>query len=101
MGVKTIWLEINRCLQPFPLTIHNYLIEINFDWLTSTYTCMCDTKCPKFNQLYYDDYVFSVSEEELQFPQDYPVGCLLGCVDVVDCLAQEDYREQARNSIIL
>lgn len=30
----------------------------------------------------------------LQFPSHYPVGCLLGCVDVVDCLSQETYQEQ-------
>ncbi|KFD63042.1 hypothetical protein M514_11719 [Trichuris suis] len=28
------------------------------------------------------------------YPPDYPVGCLLGCVEVVDCLSQEDYRIQ-------
>ena len=33
-------------------------------------------------------------EKELCFPANYPVGCLLGCVDVIDCLSQEEYREQ-------
>ncbi|XP_042898436.1 activating signal cointegrator 1 isoform X1 [Parasteatoda tepidariorum] len=28
------------------------------------------------------------------FPQTYPTGCLLGCVDVVDCLPQEEYKNQ-------
>jgi len=28
----------------------------------------------------------------LEFPQHYPPGCLLGCVDVVDVLPQEEYR---------
>lgn len=28
------------------------------------------------------------------FPKQYPVSCLLGCVDLVDCLAQEDYKEE-------
>jgi len=27
------------------------------------------------------------------FPPLYPTGCLLGCVDVVDCLSQEEYRD--------
>nr|XP_023652716.1 activating signal cointegrator 1-like [Paramormyrops kingsleyae] len=31
---------------------------------------------------------------DVPFPQDYPTGCLLGCVSLVDCLAQEQYREQ-------
>ena len=33
-------------------------------------------------------------EKELCFPADYPVGCLLGCVDMIDCLSQEEYQEQ-------
>jgi hypothetical protein len=28
------------------------------------------------------------------FPKSYPTSCLLGCVDVVDCLCQEEYQEQ-------
>ena len=28
------------------------------------------------------------------FPTSYPTSCLLGCVDVVDCMSQEDYRER-------
>ena len=28
------------------------------------------------------------------FPDNLPVSCLLGCVDVVDVLAQEEYRER-------
>ena len=30
------------------------------------------------------------------FPKQYPVSCLLGCVDLVDCLAQEDYKEECQ-----
>ncbi|KAG8184859.1 hypothetical protein JTE90_016204 [Oedothorax gibbosus] len=26
------------------------------------------------------------------FPKNYPPGCLLGCVDLVDCLPQEEYK---------
>lgn len=29
-----------------------------------------------------------------RFPKDYPTGCLLGCVNMMDCLAQEQFREQ-------
>lgn len=28
------------------------------------------------------------------FPKDYPTGCLLGCVNVTDCLSQQQFREQ-------
>ncbi|XP_077174356.1 activating signal cointegrator 1 isoform X2 [Paroedura picta] len=33
-------------------------------------------------------------QKDLEFPKDYPSGCLLGCVDVIDCLSQEQFREQ-------
>ena len=32
--------------------------------------------------------------DRLNFPSLLPTGCLLGYVDVVDCLGQEEYREQ-------
>ncbi|XP_014239981.1 activating signal cointegrator 1 [Cimex lectularius] len=31
--------------------------------------------------------------DNVKFPSKYPVGCLLGFVNVVNCLAQEEYRE--------
>lgn len=34
---------------------------------------------------------------DIKFPADYPPGCLLGCVDLVDCLTQEQYRSQYPN----
>ncbi|XP_072258314.1 activating signal cointegrator 1 [Pyxicephalus adspersus] len=30
----------------------------------------------------------------IDFPKDYPTSCLLGCVEVVDCLSQEQFHEQ-------
>ena len=30
----------------------------------------------------------------LPFPPEYPTACLLGCVDVLDCLPQDEYREK-------
>ncbi|XP_002731363.1 activating signal cointegrator 1-like [Saccoglossus kowalevskii] len=32
--------------------------------------------------------------EHFDFPSQYPVSCLLGSVDVTDCLSQEQYREK-------
>ncbi|XP_031425115.1 activating signal cointegrator 1 isoform X2 [Clupea harengus] len=29
-----------------------------------------------------------------RFPQEYPTGCLLGCVHMTDCLSQDQFREQ-------
>ena len=39
-----------------------------------------------FYQQSYDGYV--------EFPKEYPTSCLLGCVELVGCLAQEEYREK-------
>lgn len=33
-------------------------------------------------------------DKAIAFPKHYPASCLLGCVDIVDCLAQEDYRNE-------
>ncbi|XP_053573351.1 activating signal cointegrator 1 isoform X2 [Bombina bombina] len=33
-------------------------------------------------------------QKDLPFPKDYPTGCILGCLDVVDCLPQEEFKEQ-------
>ncbi len=38
--------------------------------------------------------LFGRADDSSQFPASYPSGCLLGCVDVVECLSQEEYREQ-------
>ncbi|XP_037511593.1 activating signal cointegrator 1 isoform X1 [Rhipicephalus sanguineus] len=32
--------------------------------------------------------------EVVKFPDEYPTSCLLGCVNLVDCLPQDIYREQ-------
>ncbi|XP_052901149.1 activating signal cointegrator 1 [Anopheles moucheti] len=36
-------------------------------------------------------------DDSIQFPSQYPTGCLLGCVSVLDCLPQEEYRKQHPN----
>ncbi|XP_076880252.1 activating signal cointegrator 1 isoform X3 [Brachyhypopomus gauderio] len=35
-----------------------------------------------------------IYKQDLQFPEEYPTGCLLGCVNMTDCLSQEQFREQ-------
>ncbi|OBS79065.1 hypothetical protein A6R68_18561, partial [Neotoma lepida] len=32
--------------------------------------------------------------QDVEFPNDYPSGCLLGCVDLIDCLSQKQFQEQ-------
>ena len=31
---------------------------------------------------------------DVEFPNDYPSGCLLGCVDLIDCLSQKQFKDQ-------
>nr|XP_057945728.1 activating signal cointegrator 1 isoform X2 [Doryrhamphus excisus]XP_057945729.1 activating signal cointegrator 1 isoform X2 [Doryrhamphus excisus]XP_057945730.1 activating signal cointegrator 1 isoform X2 [Doryrhamphus excisus]XP_057945731.1 activating signal cointegrator 1 isoform X2 [Doryrhamphus excisus] len=35
-----------------------------------------------------------IYQKEPTFPSAYPTGCLLGCVNVSDCLSQEEFKEQ-------
>uniref|UniRef100_A0A8P4G5J8 Activating signal cointegrator 1 n=1 Tax=Dicentrarchus labrax TaxID=13489 RepID=A0A8P4G5J8_DICLA len=35
-----------------------------------------------------------IYKKEPRFPKEYPTGCLLGCVNVTDCLSQEQFRQQ-------
>ncbi|KAM7405831.1 hypothetical protein PAMP_000251 [Pampus punctatissimus] len=35
-----------------------------------------------------------IYRKETSFPKDYPTGCLLGCVNMTDCLSQEQFRQQ-------
>ncbi|KAM4743815.1 activating signal cointegrator 1 [Anableps anableps] len=35
-----------------------------------------------------------IYKKEPKFPKDYPTGCLLGCVNMTECLSQEQFREQ-------
>ncbi|XP_049634631.1 activating signal cointegrator 1 [Suncus etruscus] len=32
--------------------------------------------------------------KDIEFPNDYPSGCLLGCVDLTDCLSQKQFKDQ-------
>uniref|UniRef100_A0A9L0K4Z9 Thyroid hormone receptor interactor 4 n=1 Tax=Equus asinus TaxID=9793 RepID=A0A9L0K4Z9_EQUAS len=34
------------------------------------------------------------SDPMWNFPNDYPSGCLLGCVDLTDCLSQKQFKDQ-------
>jgi hypothetical protein len=43
-------------------------------------------------------FLFLIIGIEVSFPTAYPTSCLLGCVDMVDCLSQEDYSEQVSPS---
>ncbi|KAB1278259.1 Activating signal cointegrator 1 [Camelus dromedarius] len=35
-----------------------------------------------------------ILDSDVEFPSDYPSGCLLGCVDLIDCLSQKQFKDQ-------
>uniref|UniRef100_A0A914VW20 Activating signal cointegrator 1 n=1 Tax=Plectus sambesii TaxID=2011161 RepID=A0A914VW20_9BILA len=66
-------------------------------WIASTSKQVDKTeslKIEQFYRLYYNDKVPTA------FPVQYKSGALLGCVDVIDCLPQEQYRLQYPNGEI-
>mmetsp|Transcript_72006 Transcript_72006/g.114726 ORF Transcript_72006/g.114726 Transcript_72006/m.114726 type:complete len:221 (+) Transcript_72006:1495-2157(+) len=38
--------------------------------------------------------VYGLPRDRIPFPREYPTTALLGCVDMVDCLGNEEYQEQ-------
>lgn len=38
-------------------------------------------------------YQYTARDEDIEFPKTYPTGALLGCVNLVDCAANEEYFE--------
>ena len=57
-------------------------------WISSA------AKIPSAKEIEDLEYFYSLRNENVQFPKNYPPGCLLGCVDVTDVLPQEEYREK-------
>ncbi|XP_067003782.2 activating signal cointegrator 1 [Anabrus simplex] len=57
-------------------------------WIAST------AKTPVQEEIREIEHVYRVlkNDEGLKFPEHYPSGCLLGCVSMIDCLPQEEYR---------
>lgn len=35
-----------------------------------------------------------ILDSDVEFPNDYPSGCLLGCVYLIDCLSQNQFKDQ-------
>ncbi|ETO31307.1 hypothetical protein RFI_05811 [Reticulomyxa filosa] len=42
--------------------------------------------------------VYNKSKSAIPFPKDYPCSAVLGCVDLVECLSNEEYTEQYVNT---
>ena len=47
---------------------------------------------------YKNGFLSIVDQENVFFPLKYPTSCLLGCVDMLDCLPQDEYREMVRQT---
>ncbi|XP_064390454.1 activating signal cointegrator 1-like [Halichondria panicea] len=59
-------------------------------WIAATAQKPDQSEVSKLEQFYSSYH----KDQHVEFPSSYPSGCLLGCVDMVDCLPQEEYREQ-------
>ncbi|MCL4126621.1 UNVERIFIED_CONTAM: hypothetical protein GTU68_022981 [Idotea baltica] len=57
-------------------------------WIASAAKPPTPTEITQLEQMYR----VLLKNEDIKFPQNYPTSCLLGCVDVVDVLPQEEYR---------
>jgi hypothetical protein len=58
-------------------------------WIAST------SQEPSVNDIeLYEKTYQSYYNEEIKFPEKYPVGCLIGCVTVTDVLSDNEYNEQ-------
>ncbi|KAL5238423.1 hypothetical protein ACI65C_005833 [Semiaphis heraclei] len=54
-------------------------------WIAST------AKKPSLEEIERIETFYKHLKGDIEFPKRYPTGCLLGCVNVVDCLSQEEY----------
>ncbi|XP_053678379.1 activating signal cointegrator 1 [Anopheles nili] len=59
-------------------------------WIAATAKPVCPETVRELEAFYRQHY----NDEKIEFPTQYPSGCLLGCVSVQDCLPQEEYRKQ-------
>ncbi|KAG5683525.1 hypothetical protein PVAND_012799 [Polypedilum vanderplanki] len=62
-------------------------------WIASTVKQADPEEIKHLEDFYRQHY----KDENIKFPSQYPSGVLLGCVNVVDCLPQEEYRKIYRN----
>ncbi|XP_073320548.1 activating signal cointegrator 1 [Pagrus major] len=58
-------------------------------WIAAAAKKPTPQECAEVEAMYRHIY-----KREPKFPKEYPTGCLLGCVNVTDCLSQEQFRQQ-------
>ena len=84
--VKDVNFNCEKNLAEFSI----FLFSILFLWIAATAKPPSEQDIAGVEGMYKALY----GPESVTFPKHYPTSCLLGCVDVVDCLAQEDYKEE-------
>ncbi|KAK3746751.1 hypothetical protein QZH41_003564 [Actinostola sp. cb2023] len=58
-------------------------------WIATTVKTPIDEEIAVVEDMYAELY----PNEKLNFPKVYPTACLLGCVDITDCLNNDEYKE--------
>ena len=64
-------------------------------WIASTVQA-CDPSEAEEMRQDYDDRVSRGEQEELPWPEHFPSSMLLGCIEVTDCIDQDEYRERCQ-----
>jgi hypothetical protein len=62
-------------------------------WIAATAKKPTDQEIDAVEDIYKGIY----PNEVLKFPREYPTGCLLGCLDMVDCWSHEEYKENCHD----
>ena len=55
------------------------------------------SKVPSDEEIAAVQQMYIMRDKDVEFPTNLPTSCLLGCVDVDDVMAQEEYREKYPN----
>lgn len=61
-------------------------------WIHAASKVPSDEEIASVQQIYINR--SKLMDNKIEFPKNLPVSCLLGCVDVTDVLAQEEYRDR-------
>jgi hypothetical protein len=64
-------------------------------WIASTVQACDPTEAEEMRQEY-EERVSRGEQEELPWPEHFPSSMLLGCIEVTDCIDQEEYRERCQ-----
>ena len=81
------------------LLVEGIKIHEGRTWYTSHRGCLwiaAASKVPLPDDIKQAEHLYQMlkNNEFIRFPTQYPTSCLLGCVTVVDCLPQEEYRKK-------